>query len=339
MLSQPGTDLEIVEVDSPELTVGQVMVRLSYSGVCRSQLMEVRGLRGDDPWLPHMLAHEGVGTVIRVGPGVTKVEEGDKVILGWIPGTGLEAAPATFSAVDGRIINAGRVTTFSEVTIVSENRVYRKPTEIDDKQSVLFGCALLTGAGIVLHQAQPGSGQSLLINGLGGVGLSALLAVDSNEVRVLAADPDSSKRELAVSLGAEIAFDARSSEFVELVKDLTGGGVDIAIDASGAVEGIQSAFDTLKRKGGRLFVASHPPEADEIRIQPHSLLQGRAIEGSWGGQSVPDFDIPKLSLEMRKRNQDLSFMVPTSYPLSHVNTALADLERGTAIRPLLNMDS
>lgn len=335
MLSQPGTDLEIVEVDSPELTVGQVMVRLSYSGVCRSQLMEVRGLRGDDPWLPHMLGHEGVGTVIRVGPGVTKVKEGDKVILGWVPGTGLEAAPATFSAVDGRTINAGRVTTFSEMTIVSENRVYRKPPEIDDKESVLFGCALLTGAGMVLNQARPVGGQSMLINGLGGVGLAALIATDTSRISVLVCDPDANKRKIACELGAVAAFDGQAPRLSDAVRQLIASGVDVAIDASGTVQGLEAAFDALNPNHGRLVFASHPPNGDVMRIDPHALLRGRQIVGSWGGDAHPDVDIPRLTKTLVRRGIDLSFMIAKTYTLTDVNSALQNLESGTAIRPLL----
>ena len=146
VLRQTGAELVIEEILRPQLLSGQVLVKLDFSGVCRSQLMEVRGLRGPDAWLPHLLGHEGVGTVIETGPEVSKVVVGDYVVVGWVKGRGIESAPPVLRTPAGERINSGRVTTFSEFTVVSENRVYLRPVEVDDRSAVLFGCALLTGA-------------------------------------------------------------------------------------------------------------------------------------------------------------------------------------------------
>ncbi|MFM9058824.1 MAG: alcohol dehydrogenase catalytic domain-containing protein, partial [Planctomycetaceae bacterium] len=134
--------LEIVDgVGLTGLNNGQVLVQVAYSGVCHSQVMEVEGLRGDDPHLPHMLGHEGTGVVREIGGGVTKVAPGDRVILGWIRGLGLDGGPVQFNSPIGPI-NAGRVTTFSEYTVVSENRVTKLPAGIDG-----------TDRGVELHRA------------------------------------------------------------------------------------------------------------------------------------------------------------------------------------------
>ena len=123
VLVSPNNPLEIMDLRFPELKDGQVLVRNIASGVCRSQLMEAKGKRGEDRWLPHLLGHEGVGMVERIGPHVTKVKIGEKVIIGWIVGQGYNSMAPQFSTRNGISINSGAATTFSEYSVVSENRV------------------------------------------------------------------------------------------------------------------------------------------------------------------------------------------------------------------------
>jgi len=339
VLREIRTDLDIVEIARPSLGSGQVLVALDYSGVCRSQLMEVRGLRGPDAWLPHLLGHEGVGTVAEIGPDVTKVAEGDRVIVGWIKGEGIESASQTFTTVDGERVNAGRVTTFSEYTVVSENRVYLQPAEVDDRAAVLFGCALLTGAGMVLNEARPAAGESVLISGLGGIGLAALIATQGLGVEVVAADPDPEKRELARGLGAEHVVDPFEGTLAEQVCYYFPPGVDVAIDAAGTSAGIEAAFDCLRYEGGRLIFASHPPAGERISLDPHDLIKGRTIRGSWGGACQPDEDIPRLARAISHTGTSLEFMMPRTYTLDEVNLALDDLEAQRAMRPVIDLRS
>jgi len=331
------SDLDIVEIQRPTLGEGQVLVALDYSGVCRSQLMEVRGWRGPDVWLPHLLGHEGVGTVAEIGLSVTKVRVGDRVVVGWIKGEGIESASPSFTTVDGETINAGRVTTFSEYTVVSENRVYLQPVEVDDRTAVLFGCALLTGAGMVLNEVHPAAGESVLINGLGGIGLAALIATRGLGIEVVATDPDPEKRELARGLGAQYVVDPFQGTLADQVREYFPTGVDVAIDAAGTTAGIEAAFDCLRYDGGRLVFASHPPTGERISLDPHDLIKGRTIRGSWGGACRPDEDIPRLARTITKAGTSLDFMTPRTYSLDEVNIALNDLEAQRAMRPVIDM--
>ena len=337
MLRNRRAPLEMVDVLRPTLLPGQVLVRVKFSGVCRSQLMEVRGLRGDDPWIPHLLGHEAVGVVIEVGPGVTKVHEGDAVIIGWIKGEGIESAAPEFTTLEGERINAGPVTTFSEFTVVSENRVYSQPAQVDDRSAVLFGCALLTGAGMVLNEARPQAAESVLINGLGGVGLAALIATQWVGATVIAADPDPEKRKLALGLGATYAVDPVAGALPELVKEHFPGGVDLAVDAAGTTAGIEAAFESTKYRGGRLIFASHPPAGERVSLDPHDLIKGRTIRGSWGGACSPDKDIARLATAISESGMSLDFMMPRTYSLDEVNLALEDLEAQRAMRPVIAM--
>ena len=337
VLRETGADLDIVEVERPALASGQVLVALDYSGVCRSQLMEVRGLRGPDAWLPHLLGHEGVGSVAEIGPDVTKVAVGDRVVVGWIKGEGIESASPTFTTVHGERVNAGRVTTFSEYTVVSENRVYLQPPQVNDRTAVLFGCALLTGAGMVLNEARPSAGDSVLINGLGGIGLAALIATQDLGVEVIAADPDSEKRELALRLGARQVVDPGVSNLKDQVREYFRNGVDVAIEATGTTAGIAAAFDSLRYGGGRLVFASHPPAGERISLDPHDLIRGRTIRGSWGGACRPDQDIPRLAQTIADAGTNLDFMTARTYRLDEVNNALDDLEAQRGMRPIIDL--
>ena len=138
------------EIEIPPLKAGQVLVKVHFSGVCHSQLMEARGKRGNDPYLPHMLGHEGSATILEIGPGVTRFKKDDNVILTWIKSLGANVLQTQYKK-GNQVINAGGVTTFSEYSIVSENRCVLLPAGIPLDVASLFGCAVFTGAGIVTN--------------------------------------------------------------------------------------------------------------------------------------------------------------------------------------------
>ena len=171
--------------------------------------MEVRGRRGADHYLPHLLGHEGSGKVVAVGKDVKKVKDGDLVILGWIKGNGLDTGGLTYSCNHlPHDINAGSVTTFNEYALVSENRVLPLPTGVPLDIAVLFGCAVPTGAGIITNDLRPIAGSCVAVFGLGGIGMSALMATMLFKcTKVIAVDVSSKKLTLAKSFGATHTID------------------------------------------------------------------------------------------------------------------------------------
>jgi len=338
VLETLGKALVIKEIKLPELLFGQVLVKVLFSGVCRSQVMEVRGGRGSDPWLPHLLGHEGSGIVAAVGNGVTKVKIGDEVILGWVKGDGLDAPGAKYIC-DGQVINAGRVTTFSNYSVVSESRVVKKPTGLPFDTAILFGCALPTGAGMVLNELKPSSDSSIVVVGLGGIGLSALIALKAIGVKmIIAIDISGEKLELAKRLGATHAFNSISAGFRQAVLDLTQGGADFCVESGGQVSTIELGFSLIRKGGGKLLFASHPFEGEMIQLAPHELISGKQIAGSWGGATLPDRDIPQMFEIFQSANIPLGSLLTKRYSLEQVNEALDDLEAGTVFRPLIVMD-
>lgn len=340
ILYQTGQPLVIEpEIEVPALKRGQVLVDIAYSGVCHSQVMEARGHRGPDRFLPHLLGHEATGIVKEVGPEVTKVKVGEPVILGWIKGNGIEAGGAVYRC-RGKDVNSGGVTTFSTQTIVSENRVVPLPKGLPMDVGVLFGCALLTGAGIVLNQIAPKENSSILVVGLGGIGLSALAACTLYKPsKLVAVDTNPEKLELAKSMGAhDVVLADRENQWMTTVKRIAGDkGFDYAIEAAGLVQTIESAFE-LTARGGKCVFASHPASGKKIQIDPFELICGKKIEGSWGGQAQPDRDVLKLSKLFLEGNLPLQRFFTKKYKLEDVNEALEDLENQKVIRPLLEIN-
>ncbi len=329
--------LKIEEIETPKLQFGQVLVKIHFSGVCRSQLMEVKGNRGVDKWLPHLLGHEGTGVVVDVGDGVTKVKVGDKVILGWIKGIGIEADTAKYN-FKNLVINSGRVTTFSNYSIVSENRVFILPTKVPMDIGVLFGCALLTGAGMVFNELKPKKNMSVIVVGLGGIGLSALMALSFLKCKnIIAIDVSDEKLNMAKNFGATHMINAKKQNVSIEVLNILGDYADACIESAGKTETIELGFSIIKKKSGKLYFASHPPDGEKISIAPHELIAGKLIFGSWGGGCNPDTDIPKLAEIYLKGQLPLDKLVSKKYKLDNINEALNDLENGKVFRPIIEM--
>jgi S-(hydroxymethyl)glutathione dehydrogenase/alcohol dehydrogenase len=337
VLYELNKPLRISELTLPELLPGQVLVKIFYSGVCRSQLMEARGYRGKDPWLPHLLGHEASGEVVAAGEGVTKVQLGDKVIMGWIKGEGMEAPGAKYTC-DGEVINSGRVTTFSNYSIASENRLVKLPEGIPLDVAVLFGCALPTGAGIIFNELKPAEHENIIVIGLGGIGLSALMALnEAKPTMLIAIDISNEKLALAKSFGATHTINSKEQNVFEEVKKILPNGADACIESGGKVETIELGFSLIRKGGGRVYFASHPPEGQTIKLDPFELISGKNIFGSWGGGCCPDTDVPRLAKSYLTGHFPLEKLVTKRYALEQINEALEDLEQGKVFRPLIEM--
>ena len=338
VLFELNKPLEIRTLKPRSLESGQVFVKILYSGVCRSQLMEVSGLRGDDRWLPHLLGHEGSGVVEDVGPDVKKFKKGDEVILSWIKGNGIEAQGAMYDS-DDVVINSGKVTTFSNYSVVSENRLIKKPKNLDFDTAILFGCALPTGAGMVINEINVNLESSVVVIGLGGIGMSAIAMLLSLKIKnIIAIDISAKKLDLVKSWGVNHTIDASKPNIQELVQEIFPGGAEYCIESAGRVSTIELGFSLLNRNKGQLLFASHPPEGEKIRLSPHELISGKSIAGSWGGAIDPDRDIPILYHNFISANFPLNSLLTKPYTLLNINKALEDLESGKVLRPLIKME-
>ena len=333
-----GKPLEIRELTIPDLKPGQVLVDVAYSGVCHSQLLEIDGKRGADRFLPHVLGHEGSGVVVAVGVGVEKVRAGDHVVLSWIKGTGRDE-PSTRYESSSQRINSGAISTFMRRTVSCENRVTPIPADIPLRDASLLGCAIPTGAGIVINTIQARAGQSIAVFGAGGIGLSAILAAAYvGATPIIAIDVYDHKLELAKRMGATHVINAAQKDpHGEIVEITTGLGVDFAIECAGHRKTMESAYESTRYNGGLCILAGNLAHQERISIDPMDLIKGRRIAGTWGGETQPDRDIPVYIAAYRTGRFPMDRMITSIYSLSSINNAFNDLRSGNVGRALVDM--
>jgi len=338
ILEQPRRPLVVADdVEIPALEVGHVLVKVQASGVCGKQLDEISGRQGNDPYLPHLLGHEGAGLVVDIGPGVTKVKPGDHVVLHWIKGSGINAVPPRFSRRGGRI-NAGCVTTFSTYTVASENRLTPVPHDVPFDTACLLGCAATTGLGIVFNNAQLLPGQSILVYGIGGVGLNVLQgAMLVNAYPIVAVDVHEHKLEQACEFGATHTFRADQSHVEQALRALTGDrGFDAAVDATGLAP-VRELVYRLTSNTGRTILAGVPHHEDRMTIDSFPVHFGRRLIGVHGGDIQPDVDIPRFVGLFQRGQLKLNEQITHHFDLEQVNEAIEVVRQGKAGRCVLVM--
>lgn len=329
--------LVIDEVEVPPVTFGQARVRIEASGICGSQVGEIDGKKGHDPWLPHLLGHEGTGFVEEVGPGVSTVAPGDRVVLHWRPGSGLEAPTARYRW-GRREVNAGRVTTFQRHAVVSENRMTRIPKELDAVSSVLYGCAFTTGYGVVCNDARVRIGESLVVLGAGGVGLCVGLAAHlAGAHPIVAVDVRKEKLDLAYRFGATHGFEATAPDLDERILAVVGdSGADVVVETTGLSDVMERA-SRLTAPRGRTILVGVPMHGERLSVDTLPLHFGKVLTGSHGGEAQPAEDIPRLVRLERAGRFDLRPLVSHRLPLDRVNEGIELMRSGEALRCVLIM--
>jgi len=330
--------LKIVDLIIPNLKPGQVLVDIEYSGVCHTQLNEVRGLKGEDRFLPHTLGHEGSGVVLEIGKGVEKVKPGDHVVLSWLKGCGADI-PATTYMSNGEEINSGAISSFMQKAVISENRLTAIPKEMPLKLAALLGCAVPTGAGVVFNTAKLEVNQTIAIFGAGGIGMSALLAASSvGAAKIIVVDIVENKLLKAMELGATHVINASLVNPLSEIRRLTNmQGVDVSMECTGKVSVMNDAYEAARGGGGICIIAGNPPRGEMMSVNPFSLIGGKKLVGTWGGESNIDLDIPRYINMFLSGELALQNMGTSEYSLEEVNDALNDLESGSIVRAILRM--
>lgn len=335
ILVEQNRPLVVADVEIPKLDVGQVLVKVEYSGICGKQLEEISGRRGKDPFLPHLLGHEGAGIVMDIGPGVRKVKVGDHVVLHWMKGSGIDSAPPRFMW-NGATVSAGWVTTFSEYTIASENRVTPIPPDLQLDVASLLGCAVTTGLGIVFNNADLKPGQSIAVFGVGGVGLNVVQgAALVNAYPIVAIDLHDHKLEWAATFGATHTVNATRSDPDAFLMKLSGGhGFDATVDTTGNTDVREMAYSATSNTG-KTILAGVPHHEEKMTIDSFPLHFGRRIFGSHGGDTRPDVDIPRYIQLYKLGRLKLDELITHKFGLEHINEAIDLVRSGEAGRILL----
>lgn len=330
ILVEQRKPLVVTDVELPRtLAAGQILVRIHFSGICGSQLGEIDGAKGEDRFLPHLLGHEGSGTVVEVGAGVRHMKPGDKVVLHWRKGLGIESATPEY-VWSGRKLNAGWVTTFNEYAVVSENRVTTIPADSDMEVAALFGCAVTTGFGVVQNNAKVKIGDSVVVYGAGGIGLNIVQAAAlAGAYPILAVDLHDGKLEMARMMGATHSINASSQDPAQSITTVVGkGGVDVFIDNTGLPSVIELGYQLTKPQG-RVTLVGVPAKGSNVSLFSLPLHFGKRISGSHGGEAVPHEDIPRYHALYRQGRIKLKELLTDRFSLDEINAAIAGLRKGS----------
>ncbi len=319
------------------LKAGQVLVRICYSGICGKQIEEIKASRGPDPYLPHMLGHEGSGIVLDVGAGVSKVVPGDHVVLHWMKGSGIDAA-TPFYMRSGKRVNAGWITTFNEYGVLSENRITPISKKANLETACLLGCAATTGVGVILNEANVRPGDSVAVFGCGGVGLSAIQgAALVRACPIIAVDKNPESLRLASRFGATHVLNTASGDVHAEIRRITGdAGVKFVIVAVGAPRVIEMAAETSAIPGS-VFLVGVPPAGARVSVDAFDIHCRRSLLGSFGGGIVPDRDIPGY-LDLDHNGQlKLRELITRTVSLDRINDGIGTLMAGMVGRCIVRM--
>ncbi|MFJ3865652.1 Zn-dependent alcohol dehydrogenase [Streptomyces nigra] len=352
VLPAVGAPLEVTEIVLPDPGPGQVRVRLAAAGVCHSDLSLSDGTMRVP--VPAVLGHEGAGTVVAVGEGVTAVAPGDPVVLNWAPSCGSchacglgevwlcanalnGAANVHARATDGTELHPGlNVAAFAEETVVAANCVLPLPDGVPLTDAALLGCAVLTGYGAVHHSARVRSGESVAVFGVGGVGLAALQSARiAGAGRIVAVDVSPAKEELARAAGAT-DYVVASENTAREIRGLTGKqGVDVAIECVGRAATIRAAWDSTRR-GGRTTVVGIGGKDQQVTFNALEIFHwGRTLAGCVYGNSDPARDVPVLAGHVREGRLDLGALVTERIALDGIPAAFENMLAGKGGRALV----
>lgn len=335
ILREQNKPLTIEDVETPSLKPGQVLVKILVTGICQTQINEMKGIKGEDKFLPHLMGHEASGEIVEIGEGVSKVKPGDFVVLSWIKGEGQDVASAQYKQGEN-IVNSGAITTFNTYSVISENRIIPVDNSIPADIAALLGCAVPTGAGVIKNTMNAKSSDTIAIFGLGGVGLSALLYAKYLGCSVIAVDISSVKLEFAKSLGADFVINSGSENPVEKIKQITSTGADFALESSGVPKVMEQAFESIKF-GGTAVLAGNVRAGEKIGIDPYGLINHKKIFGTWGGETDTDRDIPHYAQIFKQGKFPIDKLITHTFKLEDVNEAFEEIQKGTVGRAIIKL--
>lgn len=346
VLPQEPGPLRVEEINLPDPGPTQVIVKQFASGICHSQLHQMHRPRRN----PVILGHEATGVVLKTGSAVTYVKEGDTVLVTWVPRNSataktLPTRPALETS-GGTARTGEGVFTWADHTLVDEQYVVKADPDIKKDVTAIIGCAVMTGAGAVIHTADVRPGQSVAIFGVGGVGLSAVVgARQVSAYPIIAVDLDDAKLAFAKKFGATHTINAGKEDPIKAIHELTRRegkfsflgqpvtGADFAFDCIGLKKTMEQIVPACRAgqfgaaKGGTAIlvgVPGTPVELNAIDI----LLNEKSFAGSFAGSCVPEKDFP-LFLNWHKTGAlDLESMVTARYTIDQINEATTALEKG-----------
>ena len=355
-----GKPLSVVnDVDLVGPKEGQVLIKTEYCGICHSDVSVMDSL----DLTPMILGHEAAGIVEEIGDGVTSVNKGDYVLMtpigpcgncemcilnrytlcergqSFVFGT-LPDGSTPFSWNESPVYQGLGVGGFAEYTVLEERNVVRVEKGIPLETVCLIGCGVQTGVGSVLNTAKVTAGSTVLVMGLGGVGLSVVQGARiAKAEKIIASDPVKERRSKALKLGATNVIDPDNDDLINAVMELTlGKGVDYAFDAVGNSELIALGL-TVSKTGGSTVIVGAPPPDEELKFPSslHLMMSEKRLLGSLLGSCNAQKDIPLLVEYWQRDLLDLNNMISQTYSLDNINSGIDDLRNSIGIRSVIKI--
>ena len=348
--------IEEVELDGPKR--GEVLVQIKAVGLCHSDLVAINGERGKP--MPIVIGHEAAGIVVELGEGVQGFDKGDHVVPTYVASCGhcemcavgrpALCEPATMTNADAvlsdgttrlhkngqRIHHHSGVAGFAEYAVMSKDALIKIDKSIPFEHAALFGCGVVTGVGALLNTAGVKPGEHVAVVGLGGVGLSALLAaVAAGAGRIIALDLNPEKLQLARELGADFAINAADSDCVSRVREATLGGSHVAVETAGSAKALETAYQ-ITRRGGTTVTAGMPGPEAKITLSHLSLsAEERCLKGSYMGSCVPKRDIPRYLSMFQDGKLPVDKLLSRTIGFNDLNAAMDRLDDAATVREIL----
>lgn len=356
VIYEKSSDFKIETLQISDPRDNEVLVRIVGSGICHTDLA-ARDQHLPVP-LPSVFGHEGAGIVEQVGKGVTKVKAGDHVVLSWDScGTcpscksGKDPYCHSFLAINMGGVRADGTTTlkkgdqdihgsffcqssFAEFALANEGGVVKVREDVPIETLAPLGCGVQTGAGAVMNSLHVKAGSSIAVFGVGTVGTSAILAsVVSGCTTIIGVDIHSDRLKMVKDLGATHTINSKEVDPVEAILEITGGGADYTLECVGNPKVFRQAVDSLPLCGVCGLLGAVAP-GTEVILDMDKIMNGRTVKGIIEGDSIPDLFIPKL-IELYSQGRFPFDKLIKFYPFDEINNAVADMEKGLVIKPIL----
>jgi S-(hydroxymethyl)mycothiol dehydrogenase len=348
-----GVPVELVDIVVPDPGPGEALVQVRACGVCHTDLHYREGGINDE--FPFLLGHEAAGVVEAVGPDVTEVAPGDFVVLNWRAVCGqcracakgrpqycfsTHNAAQPMTLTDGTALSpALGIGAFAEKTLVAAGQCTKVDPKASAKAAGLLGCGVMAGFGAAVNTGAVGQGDSIAVIGCGGVGNAAIAGARlSGATTIIAVDVDDRKLEWARGFGATHAVNARQSDPVAAIRELTGGfGADVVVDAVGRPETYSQAFHARDLAGTVVLVGVPTPDMEITLPLLDVFSRGGALKSSWYGDCLPARDFPKLVDLAQQGRFPLEEFVTETIGLKDVEEAFAKMHRGEVLRSVVEL--
>ena len=336
ILEKVKKPLKIKILKIPEPGNNQILVKVMFTYICGTQLNEINGKKGKDPYLPHTLGHEASGKILKIGKGVKNFKVGENVILSWIKKKVSDDSTPMYFDSKGKKINSGHVSTFSNLTLVSKSRVYKAPKNLPLDIAALLGCAIPTGFGIIIKHLDKLNKKNFIgIYGVGGVGLMSVIALNALGFKsVYAVDRNARNLLTSKKYGCKKIFNFSKKKDRKKFQSINKENIQMNIELSGSLKMMSYSFKHLS-KNGICVLAGNTKVGEKIELNPYELIFGKKIFGFSGNDISLENNLKYYSSIIKKIGVSKLRRLYKTYPFKNINNAINDFNKGKILRPLI----